>query len=183
MLGVTKERTDMTVNPQDLKAIIIQMQKLEDAVKQCAPAPDNPTQCGFIYAKSDSRTAGDRESLLGSIVADHVLGCGFGFMSQDLVGGLDAGHLIEAYDEFQVERNQAKQNKARAALNSFNAARLGSKYKARELAFEKDLPKRVKLEHAYIRLSRNLDELESVLEMKPDLKRDLDLDRKMDMVA
>jgi hypothetical protein len=183
MIRADKEKKNMTINPQDLKAIITKMQQLEDAVQKCAPNPDTPEKKGFLYAKSDSRTSGDSESLLGSMIADHVFGCGLGFMSEGLVGDLDAGHLIEAYDEFQVERGQAKENKARNALHSFNAACLGSEHKAREVAFSRDLPKRVKLEHAYIRLSRDLDELETQMEMEQSLKHEFDFEQKIAFTA
>ena len=171
----------MTANEQQIQAIIIRMQKLEDAVKQCAPHPDNPGHRGFIYAKSDQRTSGDRDSMFGSLVADQILGCGLGMFSEEIVGDLDFGHFIDAYDEFWVDRRQSKENRARAAINSFNAARLGNKYKALEVAFEKDLPIRVQLERMYMKLSLELDKIESV--SSPNLNINVDHEWKNDKLS
>lgn len=165
----------MTIDQKTIQAIIIKMQKLEDSVKKCAPHPDNPGHRGFIYAKSDQRTSGSRDSVFGALVADHILGVGLGAFSEGIIGELDAGHFIDAADEFWVERQQSKENKAQAVRLSFHAACLGSEYQAREMAFDADLPKRVQLERMYMRLSRKLDQAEFDYDTSPEHKLENEL--------
>lgn len=155
---------------QQKQAIMAQMKRLEESVKQCAPHPDNPKHRGFIFAQSDSRLTNGDDNMFSTLVADQILGCGLGVFSEGIIGEADIGHIVDVYDQFWVDRRQSEESRARATLNSFNAARLGSKHAALEIAFEKDLPVRTQIERQYMQFSRQLDDLEMAFDSKFEMK-------------
>ncbi len=149
--------------------IVAAMQMIAAQVMDLAPEPGG--QRGFVYASADSRACSGGDDFAGGLIADAMISVVTGMP----MGGLDAGHAIDAIDEVYVDRAKTKQQRSNAFSKSFGSAAMGSKAAMLEKAFEADLPKRVQLERQYMILANKLDETHEA-KLNFDLKRDLDPD-------
>lgn len=160
---------------KDQLAVASAMKMIEASVMKLAPHPDNPAHRGFIYARSDARASGGgaQDGMLGSLIAEQIVGMAFGGMMPSCLDGIDVTNVIDAADEFYVDRSQSAPARKRAFHMSFDAAVMDSKHSAYEAAFMRDLPRRVQLERQYIQLSRRLDKMMSPeMQLKPELRHD-----------
>ncbi len=164
---------------QDSQCLAIQkiINGLMHELHKLAPHPDQPQNKGPLFIKSNPlfKVANDRDSMLGNMIMESILGAAFseavseisdnfGSWTQDF----DAGTVLELYDVYRTEIEE--DNNKIAAHGQGTMARMSGKSIANSFnmrgnldeplqAFMDDMPKRMKIERDLAYYARELEHL------------------------